>query len=131
LRPLQYCLLVAAGLLFGVLSSPLLCAAQQELHSGVSDYVPSGEPEPSRDEWRQRIEEARRRAREVARERSLHPDDYALVPEDAEAVASERVLSDETLQRGDIVRTKKGMFVFQGRSDQQRNAQDFAPFVPK
>jgi hypothetical protein len=131
LRPLQCRLLLPAGLLFGVLSSPLACVAQQEPQPGISDYLSSGEPEPSRDEWRQRIEDARRRARNVARERRLHPDDYVPALEDSEVAASERVLRDETLQRGDIVTTKKGTFVFQGRSDQPRDARDFVPIVPK
>ena len=131
MRPLQYRLLVRAGLLLGVVSCPLACVAQEESHPGLSDYLSSGEPEPTKDQWRQRIEAARRRAMDVARERRLHPEDYVPIPEDAEAAASRRVLRDETLQRGDIVTTKKGMFVFQGRSDQPRDAQDFVPIVPK
>jgi hypothetical protein len=131
LRPPQYRRLLPAALFLGVLSAPSACVAQQEPQPGINDYIGSGEPEPSRDEWRQRIEDAKRRARDVARERGLHPEDYVPVPEDAEVAAGERVLRDETLQRGDIVTTKKGMFVFQGRSDQRRDAQDFVPVVPK
>lgn len=131
LRSLQYRLLVSAGPLAIVLSLPLACLAQEEPRPGASNYLSPGEPEPSKDEWRQRIEEARRRARDIARERRLHPEAYVPIPEDADVIASRRVLRDETLRRGDIVRTKKGMFVFQGDSDRPRDEQDFVPVVPK
>jgi len=89
-----------------------------------------GPPEPSRDQWRQRVEEAKRRAKQVARERRENPELYMPIPEDPEIVASERAFNDETLQRGDIVTTKKGMFVYQGRSDQPRREEDFVPIAP-
>jgi hypothetical protein len=131
LRPPQYRLLLTAALFLGVLCTPPACVAQQEPQPDIRDHIGFGDPEPSRDEWRQRIEDAKRRARDVARDRGLHPEHYLPVSEDAEVAASERVLRDETLQRGDIVTTKRGMFVFQGRSDRPRDAQDFAPIVPK
>ncbi|MGL9621376.1 hypothetical protein QRQ56_25505 [Bradyrhizobium sp. U531] len=105
--------------------------AQSEPEPALSDYLPPKEPEVSRDEWRQRIEDARRRAKEVSRERREHPELYKPVPEDPDLVATERLLRDDSLQRGDIVTTKKGMFVYQGRSDQPRRDQDFVPVNPK
>jgi len=110
---------------------PLSCLAQTEPEPSVNDYLPPSEPEVSRDEWRQRIEEARRRAKEVSRERREHPELYKPIPEDPDLVATERLLRDDSLQRGDIVATKKGMFVYQGRSDQPRRDQDFVPVHPK
>jgi hypothetical protein len=97
----------------------------------VNDYLPPEQPEPTRDQWRQRIEDAKRRAREAARERREHPELDAPIPEDPDVVATERVLNDESLQRGDIVKTKKGMFVYQGRADQPRRQEDFVPIEPK
>ncbi|MBR0715872.1 hypothetical protein [Bradyrhizobium liaoningense] len=110
---------------------PPACLAQTDPEPSINDYLPSAEPEPSRQDWRQRIDDARRRAKEVSRERREHPELYKPIPEDPEKVASERVLNDESLQRGDIVATKKGMFVYQGRSDQPRRDQDFLPVDPK
>ncbi|MCA1476107.1 hypothetical protein I6F37_13820 [Bradyrhizobium sp. NBAIM08] len=110
---------------------PLPCHAQTEPEPSLSDYLPPSEPEVSRDEWRQRIEDARRRAKGVARERREHPELYKPIPEDPDLVATERLLRDDSLQRGDIVATKKGMFVYQGRSDQPRRDQDFVPVNPK
>lgn len=122
-------LVTIAGALGLGLANP--CCAQSELETALSDYLPPKEPEVSRDEWRQRIEDARRRAKEVSRERREHPELYKPVPEDPDLVATERLLRDDSLQRGDIVTTKKGMFVYQGRSDQPRRDQDFVPVNPK
>ena len=120
-----------AGALGLCLASPSLCLAQTDPAPSISDYLPPKEPEVSRDEWRQRIEEARRRAKDVSRERREHPELYKPIPEDPDLVATERLLRDDSLQRGDIVTTKKGMFVYQGRSDQPRRDQDFVPVNPK
>ena len=85
----------------------------------------------SREEWRQRVQEAKQRAREAAIERRNHPELYVPVPEDPELSATERVLNDESLQQGDIVATKRGLFVFRGRSDQPRREDDFVPVPPR
>jgi hypothetical protein len=83
-------------------------------------------PEVSRDEWRQRVQDAKRRAREVAIDRRSHPELYVVpLPTDPEIEATERVLNDDSLKRGDIVSTKNGLFVFRGRVDQQRRDGDF------
>ncbi|MCK1353535.1 hypothetical protein IVB02_35800 [Bradyrhizobium sp. 166] len=123
-------LTVAGAIGFG-LASPPSRFAQTEPEPSVSDYLPPSEPEVSRDEWRQRIEDARRRAKQLSRERRDHPELYKPVPEDPDLVATERLLNDDSLQRGDIVSTKKGMFVYQGRPDQPRREQDFVPIAPK
>jgi hypothetical protein len=115
-------------LAIGLFQSLPACLAQEEPGPTVNDYLSSGPPEPSRDEWRQRVEEAKRRAKDVARERREHPELYVPIPEDPDIVASERVL--ESLQRGDIVTTKKGTFVYQGRLDQPRREGDFVPIAP-
>lgn len=120
----------ALGLGLG-LAWPSLCLAQTGPEPSINDYLPPSEPEVSRDEWRRRIEEARRRAREVSRERRENPELYKPIPEDPDRVATERFLRDDSLQRGDIVATKKGMFVYQGRSDQPRRDQDFVPVNPQ
>lgn len=127
---LSQALILAGGLGFGLTCSPS-CLAQTEPEPSLNDYLPPSEPELTREEWRQRIEDARRRGKEVASERRKHPEFYLPVPEDPEIVATERVLNDESLQRGDIISTKKGMFIYQGRPDQPRREQDFVPIAPK
>lgn len=128
--PVKAIVAAAVGLA-AYIACPLSCLAQTEPEPSLSDYLPPTEPEVTRDEWRQRIEDARRRAKEVSRERREHPELYKPIPEDPDLVATERLLNDDSLQRGDIVATKKGMFVYQGRSDQPRRDQDFVPINPK
>ncbi|WP_146690805.1 hypothetical protein [Bradyrhizobium canariense] len=114
--------MIAFGLL---LSLPIArpCAAQDALADPTVE--PEVQPEISRQEWLVRVQEAKRKAREVAAERRSHPDLYAPSPEDQAHVASERALNDGSLQPGDIVSTDKGLFVFRGRLDQHPTSEDF------
>jgi hypothetical protein len=118
----------AATAIVGLMAS-LACAsasrAQANLEPSINDYLPSGDPEPSREDWRQRVEDAKRRAQEASRQRRENPDLHRPIPEDPEVVATERVLNDDSLQHGDIIATKKGMFVYKGRMDQPRKVEDF------
>ncbi|WP_271621587.1 hypothetical protein [Bradyrhizobium sp. CCBAU 51745] len=124
-------LVAASGGLGACLVDPTPCFAEDEPGPTINDFLPSSEPELTRDQWRQRIDEARQRAKEASREHREHPELYKPVPEDPDLVATERILNDESLQRGDIVTTKKGTFIYQGRSDQPRREQDFVPVAPK
>ena len=99
------------------------CRAQELSETSVIDEP--APPEISREAWRERVMEARRRAKATAAERRANPQLYVAIPEDPERVATERVLNDDSLQRGDIVSTKNGLFVFQGRGDQPRRTGDF------
>ncbi|MGY3604942.1 MULTISPECIES: hypothetical protein [unclassified Bradyrhizobium] len=112
-------------LALSILDGASLSRAQEDIAASVTDDGPP--PEISRNAWRQRIEDAKRRAREVARERREHPELYMPIPEDPDLIATERVLNDESLQTGDIVSTNKGLFVFRGRIDQPRRQEDFVP----
>lgn len=80
---------VAAGVILCIASLPS-CLAQTGPEPSLDDYLPPKEPEMSRDAWQQRIEEARRRASEVARERREHPELYMQAPRDPAVVATER-----------------------------------------
>ncbi len=119
--------LVALAMIF---FCPPIALAQDDPEPNVSDYV-NDQPEISREEWRQRVEQAKQRAKEVARERREHPELYMPIPEDPEKIASERVLNDDSLRNGDIVSTKNGLFLFRGHSDQPRSGDDFVPLSPK
>jgi hypothetical protein len=78
----------------------------------------------SRDQWRERIAETKRRVRQFALEHKGQLT-FEAPMDDQERIASERVLNDDSLQQGDIVSTNKGMFVFKGPSDQERRESDF------
>lgn len=79
----------------------------------------------SREQWRARIEEARRRSRQVAIEQRARMRYEPPSREELERIASERVLTDDSLQPGDIVATNRGLFVFRGRPDRERRDDDF------
>ena len=87
------------------------------------------QPEMSREQWIAHVQEARRKAKEAAAERRKN-----FVPEvpsraDEERRASERVLTDDSLQQGDIVSTDRGLFLFKGQPDRERRDADFVPLA--
>jgi hypothetical protein len=117
-----------------VLAALLASSSRQGWTADESEMAPTapdlGQPEVSRDEWRQRIEEAKRKSKQVAQERREHPELYIPDPEDPDIVATERLLNDESLRNGDIVSTKSGLFVYRGRGDLPRRSEDFVP-IPR
>jgi hypothetical protein len=98
----------------------------------MSNLAPEDDapPDMSREQWRERVAEAKRRARQFALERRGRPTFENPSIADEERMASERVLNDDSLQRGDIVSTNKGLFVYKGQSDQERRESDFVALPP-
>jgi len=107
--------------------------ASQSVESSVTEspIFETAPSEPSRDEWRERVQAARQKAREIALERRNHPELYFLPEQDQERIATDRVLSDQSLQPGDIVSTKKGLFIFHGHPDQPRKNEGFIQVSPR
>jgi hypothetical protein len=99
----------------------------------MSDLAPEDDAplDMSRDQWRERVGEAKRRARQFTLEQRGRPTFDPPTIADDERIASERVLNDDSLQRGDIVSTNKGLFVFKGQSDQERRESDFVALPPR
>ncbi|QPF88078.1 hypothetical protein IC762_12705 [Bradyrhizobium genosp. L] len=126
-------LAIAVGLavVLAVLPATSIAAEQDEPGATAGEAPNTDAPEPSRDQWRQRIDAARQRAKEVARERRENPQAYLPVPEDPDLAANRRILNDDSLHPGDIVTTSQGMFIYQGRPDQPRSPEDFVPVNPK
>ncbi len=63
----------------------------------------------SRDDWKRRLIEARKRADRARADWSrMAPPPAPILPDPPEKIATERVLSDDTLRPGDIVSTDKG-----------------------
>jgi hypothetical protein len=92
-------------------------------NDGVEEIYP---PEMSREEWREQIRQAKQRARKAAIEGAKYPEpNVRPSPEDPDRVATDRVLNDDSLQHGDIISTKNGLFVFKGRNDRERREGDF------
>ena len=79
------------------------------------------------EQWQQRVQDARRRSEEfVAKARTQTADPAPSDKQDAEA-ADQRVMNDPSLQRGDIIATSQGFFVFVGRDSEERQPRDFVP----
>lgn len=79
-------------------------------------------------QWRKRVDEARRQSEIFianARSRTSTPP-----VEDQTKLADERALSDDSLQRGDIVSTSKGFFIYLGRGNSERTSENFSPAAP-
>jgi hypothetical protein len=99
--------------------------------SFAQDAISTAAPEDDaplnmgRDQWRERV--AKRRARQFTLGHRGRPVFDTPSKADEERIATERVLNDDSLQRGDIVSTNKGLFVFKGQSDQERHESDFVP----
>jgi len=84
----------------------------------------------TRGQWQQRVQDARRRSEEfVANARTQTADPPPSDKEDAEA-ADQRAMNDPSLQRGDIIATSQGFFVFVGRDSEVRQPGDFVPVPP-
>lgn len=83
--------------------------------------------ETTRQLWTQHVKEERRRIRELAIQRRLNPPEPSKAPSQEEEGlrASERIFSDSTLERGDIIVTTKGKFVFKGQKSDERRPEDF------
>ena len=81
----------------------------------------------TREQWQQRVQDARRRSEEfVAKARTQTADPAPSDKQDAEA-AHQRAMNDPSLQRGDIIATSQGFFVFVGRDSEERRPSDFLP----
>ena len=79
------------------------------------------------DQWQQRVQDARRRSEQfVANARTQVLEPLSTDKEEAEA-SDQRAMNDPSLQRGDIISTSKGFFVFVGRDSNGRHASDFLP----
>ncbi|SHJ85930.1 hypothetical protein SAMN05444159_1709 [Bradyrhizobium lablabi] len=86
------------------------------------------QPEISRDEWRSKVEDARRRAEQQRREGiNLIPPQVSETAIEAEM--SRRAIEDESLQPGDIVSTNRGLFKFKGGPLENRGPDNFEPMI--
>ena len=89
--------------------------------SAVVEQPPSPDSLISREDWKRRIEDARIRAEQARREWQQHPP----APEPPEKIATQRVLTDDTLRPGDIVSTDKGLFLYRGKAGPDGEVTDF------
>jgi hypothetical protein len=108
---------VAALLLICLLAAPARCLAQ--------DSADSADANLSREQWRQRVDEARRRSDDfIANARNQKGDPFSESDRKKEAI--ERATRDPTLRQGDLVTTDRGLEMFVGNSE-SRQPGDFVP----
>ena len=73
----------------------------------------------TREQWQQRVEEARHRSMEfIANARAQPPP--PMPTDQLEREATDRAMRDPTLQPGDIISTNKGFVVFTGREEEHQ-----------
>lgn len=86
----------------------------------------------TRSEWKQRVEEARARAREfLAKARAGLIKPHHRTDEERASEASDAAMNDQSLRQGDIVSTTNGLVVYTGRSDTDPKPGDFMPVSPQ
>ncbi|MGY0575856.1 hypothetical protein ACTGJ9_036460 [Bradyrhizobium sp. RDM12] len=83
-----------------------------------------------REDWKRRIEDARKRAERARRDWQHNAPLRLFAPDPPEKIATQRVLGGDTLQSGDIVSTDKGFFLFRGRSGADGQTPDLVPIAP-
>ena len=95
---------------------------QQEFQQDLSDFSDST---LTPQQWRQRVEDARRQSEAfVAQARSHTTDSIQSDQENAE-LTDQLVMNDASLKPGDIVSTSHGLLVFIGRDGAERRPNDF------
>jgi hypothetical protein len=108
---------VAALLFVCVLAAPARCPGQESAETTDANL--------SREQWNQRVNEARRRSDDfIANARSQKADPFSA--NDLKREAIERARRDPTLRQGDIVATDRGFEVFVG-NEESRQSGDFVP----
>jgi hypothetical protein len=108
---------VAALLVICLLAVPARCLAQESTDSADANL--------SQEEWRRRIDEARRRTDEfVANARNRKAEPFSA--DDLRKEKIERARRDPTLRQGDIVATERGFEMFVG-NEEGRQSGDFVP----
>lgn len=86
----------------------------------------------TKQERAERLEKAQARTREfIARAKAgmLSAPDAEQIAKGQAEIASDSVISDSTLQPGDIISTTKGLFVFRGPLDRDHRPEDFVPLL--
>jgi hypothetical protein len=95
------------------------CCFSQEMESSPDAAL-------TREQWQQRVEDARRRSEEFVANARMQ----AAIPSPSEKeeteLADRRAMNDPSLQRGDIIATGRGFVVFVGR-EEDHHPNDFVP----
>jgi hypothetical protein len=109
---------IATLLVTGFLTTASVRCSGQEIEDSPDATL-------TREQWQQRVEAARRRSEDfVANARTQMADPSPF--DQSENEAADRAANDPTLRPGDIISTRRGLFVFTGRDEEHRPG-DFQP----
>jgi hypothetical protein len=131
-RPSRICFPSGAVLtiviVFGLALPPDdVCAQAGGADAAVS--MSQDEAASIRQSWQEHVRQEERRVQELASQRRLSRLQDIEPLSDGNRLASERALNDITLERGDIVMTDMGAFVFKGQTQAERTFGDFVPLA--
>jgi hypothetical protein len=71
----------------------------------------------TREQWQQRLDEARRRTESFVAKLRSQPSEPFVSEREQQEIADQRAMRDQTLQQGDIVSTSRGFLVYTGRDN--------------
>ncbi|MBY0383497.1 MAG: hypothetical protein K2W78_16510 [Xanthobacteraceae bacterium] len=93
--------------------------------------APSDFPDETstRQAWQTRLEESRKRSQEFVARARIAPIEPLDTAKEQALAQDQLVVNDESLQRGDIISTTKGLFMFNGTSGPTRQPSDFVPIA--
>lgn len=119
-----------AQIVCAIAASISLCTASAA-QTGTEGLIVGNEAETlTREEWRERVNQAKLRAREfIALAKSGKLQLPGRSAEEVAEEASSTVMNDQSLQHGDIVSTNKGLFRFNGKPGSDPQPGDFSPLT--
>ena len=95
---------------------------QQELQQDLSDFSDST---LTPQQWRQRVEDARRQSEAFVAQARSHTIDSIQSDQENVELTDQLAMNDPSLKPGDIVSTSHGLLVFIGRDGAERRPNDF------
>lgn len=133
-KGLAHCGIVVAVVLY-VIPGRVLAGEETTAEAATTDSQEESILSPdsfiTRDDWKRRIDDARKRSEQARKEWQLNPPSRAVTEESLAKIATERALNDYTLQSGDIVSTEKGLLQFRGWSGADGRTPQFTPVAPR
>ena len=126
---------IAMGIVLFALPGRILAGEETTAEISTSDPQAESILSPdsfiTRDDWKRRIDDARKRSELARKDWQLNPPSRAVTEESMAKIAAERALNDYTLQPGDIVSTDKGLLQFRGWAGADGRDAQFSPVAPR
>jgi len=115
-------LLLALGCLVGAPARGFAEELRQEFQEDLSDF---SDTTLTPQQWRQRVEDARRQSEAFVAQARSHTIDSIQSDQENVELTDQLAMNDPSLKPGDIVSTSHGLLVFIGRDGAERRPNDF------